>query len=127
MLVTRSREILLAKRGVNPFKGQWDVPGGFLEYGEHPENGVRREINEELGLRLPKRLNLIGVYMDTYGSRVPEATLNFYFLATVPKTIRLVAQDDITHVSWFPLSQVPKIAFLNGRLAVSDLKKRFGL
>lgn len=127
LLVTRSRKILLAKRGVEPFKGLWDVPGGFLEYGEHPEDGVRREIREELGLRLPRRLELIGVYMDTYGKRVPESTLNFYFLATIPKTKKLVAQDDITDVSWFSLKQLPSIAFLNGRRAVRDLKKKIGL
>lgn len=39
-LVVRDGKVLLAQRGVEPFKGYWDIPGGFLEAGEHPEHGA---------------------------------------------------------------------------------------
>ena len=39
--------VLLGRRGINPSKGLWDLPGGFLEPGEHPEAGFVRELLEE--------------------------------------------------------------------------------
>src|SRR5262245_14109960 len=42
--------LLLARRAVEPFVGRWDCPGGFLEEGEHPLDGLRRELLEETGL-----------------------------------------------------------------------------
>ena len=45
-------QVLLAKRAINPKKGYWDSPGGFLENGEAPLAGLNREIKEELGVRL---------------------------------------------------------------------------
>lgn len=66
-LVVREGKVLLARRGVEPYKGCWDVPGGFLESGEHPEQGAIRELREETGLNI--RLNgLLGMYMDRYGA-----------------------------------------------------------
>ena len=42
--------VLLARRAVEPDRGLWDCPGGFLEEGEHPLDGLRRELAEETGL-----------------------------------------------------------------------------
>src|SRR5690348_1512777 len=69
--------VLLARRGIEPYLGMWDVPGGFLEAGEHPEDGVRREMAEETGLDVTIT-RLIGVYMDVYGPSPSEDTLNLY-------------------------------------------------
>ena len=49
-LVLRDGKVLLAQRAVEPFHGAWDIPGGFLENGEHPQDGVVRELREETGL-----------------------------------------------------------------------------
>lgn len=122
-LVTPLNEILLTKRGINPFKGRWDIPGGFLNLGELPENGLRREMKEELHMLLPKKLQFIGVYIDTYPQQTLEMTLNFYYLARVPKSITFTTDDDVTDARWFSLAHLPKIAFKNGRAALRDLKK----
>ncbi|MBI2459398.1 MAG: NUDIX domain-containing protein [Parcubacteria group bacterium] len=49
-LILHGNKILLGKRKINPAKGAWDVPGGFLELGEHQEAGLKREIREKLGV-----------------------------------------------------------------------------
>src|SRR5256712_8723378 len=50
-LIMRGGRVLLTRRARPPYAGTWDVPGGFLEAGEHPEAGLRRELREELGMR----------------------------------------------------------------------------
>jgi 8-oxo-dGTP diphosphatase len=56
-----SREVLLIRRGSEPLKGQWSLPGGGLETGEKLEDGLRREVREETGLEV-NILGLAGVY-----------------------------------------------------------------
>ena len=75
--------VLLARRAHEPFKGRWDIPGGFLEEGEHPLDGLRRELREETGLEV-EPLEFLGVWMDRYGGdSTAEATLNLYWTARV--------------------------------------------
>lgn len=45
-------EVLLAQRAHEPFKEKWCIPGGHVEFGEHPEHAVKRELQEETGLEM---------------------------------------------------------------------------
>ena len=53
--------VLLIRRGAEPLKGQWSLPGGMLEVGESLEDGMRREIEEETGVAV-EPLELIAVF-----------------------------------------------------------------
>lgn len=120
-LVLENKKVLLAQRGVAPFKGFWDIPGGFLEAGEHPEHGAIRELLEETGLEI--RLNgLLGMYMDTYGDE-KFFTLNIYYVAEVVRgTPR--ATDDVAKLEWFALDAVPKeFAFAHEYQVMEDLRR----
>jgi ADP-ribose pyrophosphatase YjhB (NUDIX family) len=55
--------ILLTRRSRAPYAGLWDLPGGFVEAGEAPEAGMRRELSEELGVGV-RRLRLLGFEPD---------------------------------------------------------------
>jgi NAD+ diphosphatase len=107
--------VLLARRAHEPFKGRWDLPGGFLEEGEHPLDALRRELREETGLEV-EPLEFLGAWMDRYGGdSTAESTLNLYWTARAvagePK-----AADDVYDLRWFPRDELPppdEIAFEN--------------
>ena len=56
--------MLLGRRGNEPGIGRWDIPGGFLEEGEHPLDALRRELLEETGLEI-EPLDLLGIWMES--------------------------------------------------------------
>lgn len=121
-LVIQDGRVLLAQRGVEPFKGYWDIPGGFLEAGEHPEAGAVRELLEETGLEV-RLTYLLGTYMDTYGDG-NFYTLNIYYVAEIvsggPK-----ATDDVAALEWFGMDELPKdFAFVHEHQVMADLAIR---
>ena len=60
-VVIRDSHVLLIRRGTEPLKGQWSIPGGTLELGETLEEGVRRELREETSLDV-RVLDLIEIF-----------------------------------------------------------------
>ncbi len=123
-LILKNGRLLLVKRGIEPFKGKWDIPGGFLEPGEHPVQGVIREVKEETWLDVQIRQPL-GVYIDRYEG--PDGTLaftlNHYFIVEPSSEIPQAA-DDAVDLNWFPLDALPgdsDIAFEHERDVLHDL------
>jgi len=102
-IVERGGRILLARRAAPPHAGLWDLPGGFLEAGEHPEQALRRELREELGAA-PADVRLVGFFTDTYGAG------GFPLLAII-YSARLIgaprAASDVSEVAWFPRDRLP--------------------
>jgi ADP-ribose pyrophosphatase YjhB (NUDIX family) len=114
--------VLLVKRGIEPFKGYWDIPGGFLESGEHPADGAVREMREETGL-LVEPVEVLGIFMDVYGQD-EWATLNVCYLAKVTGGTAQ-AGSDATGLEWFPVEELPAdIAFNWEREALTLLRER---
>ena len=113
--------VLLARRAKEPFKGRWDIPGGFLEAGEHPLDGLRRELREETGLEVEPR-EFLGVWMDRYGGEsTAEATLNLYWTARV-ESGEARADDDVDDLRWFERDELPtpdELAFQNVPLVLA--------
>lgn len=121
VLITDGDQVLLARRGIQPYQGYWDIPGGFLEPGEHPEAGARREIKEELNAVIGP-LTLVGVFMDEYGSG-GDPTLNFFYTTPRRKGRLAAAQDDVAEIRWFPVSRPPaRLAFTCVRRALAALR-----
>src|SRR4051812_35621430 len=52
LAVDESGRVLLGRRTADPGEGLWDIPGGFLDEGEDPIDGLRREFVEETGLNV---------------------------------------------------------------------------
>jgi predicted GIY-YIG superfamily endonuclease/ADP-ribose pyrophosphatase YjhB (NUDIX family) len=119
-LVTRDGRVLLAKRGIQPCLGYWDIPGGFLEEDEHPEEGAVREIREETGLEV-RLTELLGFYVDRYNyDDIGAYCLNIYFLAQIVSGQARPA-DDVAELVWFAPGELPdEIAFEHIRIVLAD-------
>ncbi len=109
-LVTREGRLLLVRRGHEPWRGRWDLPGGFCSPEEHPTAAAAREVREETGLAV-RIGRLAGMWMDRYGTSGPDAektTLNIYFHATPADDSPAVpADDEVTEIGWFGPEDLP--------------------
>ena len=106
LLVGDGDRILLSKRGSEPFAGKWDLPGGFLEESEHPLDGLKREVREELGIGLTDE-RLLGIWIDRYGDDERAATtLNIYYVARIGDGTPEAA-DDVADLRWVAPGEVP--------------------
>ncbi len=107
--------LLLARRGAGPEAGKWDLPGGFLEEGEHPLDAVARELREEARVEI-EPLELVAIEMDVYGNDDGAPwTLNLYWTARIVSG-ELEAADDVDELRWFRPEELPpdeEIAFDN--------------
>jgi ADP-ribose pyrophosphatase YjhB (NUDIX family) len=107
--------LLLVRRAHEPFRGYWDIPGGFLEEGEPPLVGLRRELLEETGLEIEPG-EYVGAWIDRYGDAPgAQVTLNLYWRARVVGGDERAA-DDVSELRWFGRAELPppeEVAFAN--------------
>ena len=100
--------VLLIKRGQEPFKGCWALPGGFMEMDEDAETCARRELQEETGLKVA-HMEQIGAFTEV--NRDPRGrTVSIAYLAFIRKT-EVKGKDDAAQAAWFPIDDVPTLAF----------------
>lgn len=114
-LVERDGRVLLARRRDAPYRGWWDVPGGYLEEGEHPEDGIRRELMEEAGL-VVRPVRLLAILMDqaSYGG-VTYDLMNLFYALEVQEG-EPQPGDDVTEFRWFAPDELPdRVAFRSCR------------
>lgn len=107
VVVNAQDQILLVKRDVSPKKGEWCLPGGFIELGEAPEKGALRELAEETGLagRTPLLMGVRTTPSSQYHSVLMVGYLIRDFRG-IP-----VAGDDAADARWFSRDRLPPIAF----------------
>jgi len=116
-VVERDGRVLLTRRGIEPRRGMWDTPGGFVEAGEEPAQALERELLEETGLTIEVG-ELLGIYPDRYGDGAP--TLNIFYVARVTGAGEGEPRDDVTEIGWFAPDALPaELAFANGERALA--------
>lgn len=98
-------KLLLVKRGREPFKGEWALPGGRIEEDETAEQCLVREMEEETGLEV-EPLKLVGIYSDP--GRDPRGIIAAAYLV---KRIggQLDAGDDASEAAWFCMDAIPSL------------------
>lgn len=123
VLPIKDGKVLLAKRGHEPFKGAYDIIGGFMEANELPEEAAIREAKEETGLDI-KITSLLGIYLDRYGED-GDYTLNIHYIGEVLGG-EMKAMDDVVGLEWVKIDEVPlDSGFQNTKDGLRDLKKLY--
>ena len=100
-LLVRDGKVLIGRRKIEPRKGFWDLPGGFLEEGELPLDGLRREFLEETGLEV-EPVEWVGAFIDPYDSAY---VLGLTWI--VRGDGQPVAADDVEELAWFGPDELP--------------------
>jgi len=119
-LVVRNGKVLLGRRAIEPSRGSWDIPGGFLDPWEHPADAATREVAEETSL-VVRPMQLLGIFLDTYAGR--HYALNIYYLAEVVGGEERPA-DDLVELRWFAAEELPEdLAFDNCREALAAWRR----
>lgn len=107
-IIMQNKMILLIKRGNEPFRGRWALPGGFVEYGETTEEAVIREIQEETGIGGTIK-KILGVYSDP--KRDPRGhTISIVYLLGIARGSPQ-AGSDAKDIHFFNLNDLPPLAF----------------
>ena len=115
-------EVLLIKRGNEPFKGVWAFPGGFVEMDEELETAAERELFEETGLK--------GVQLEqlhTFGTvdRDPRGRqISIIFTGCTDQgNMEVSAGDDAAEARWFDIEDLPQMAFDHDNVAKMAIEK----
>ena len=97
--IVNDGKVLVAIRAFDPKKGKVDTPGGFLMPGEHPLDGLRREIREELGIEIDVSFeDFVQGVPHTYGDE-EDWVLSLGFTAR-PLSLELSPADDVADAIW---------------------------
>ncbi len=103
VVVSKGPRVLMVKAIRGFSKGHWNVPGGFMDYGESPEAGARREAQEELGV--PVVLDgLLDVYVSGFPGK-PSYTLGFVYRGRVQSDAFRPKPDEIERAEWFTVDK----------------------
>jgi ADP-ribose pyrophosphatase len=115
-VIVQNGKLVLIKRGVEPDKGKWSIPGGGVELGEAVREAAVREAKEECGLDI----EIVGDSpMDALDKMVPDEKrrLQYHFVLLQflarPKEGTLKPTSDATEARWVPIEEVEKYDLTN--------------
>ena len=101
-------KVLLVRRGMDPYKGGWAFPGGFLKLDETAKDGALRELWEETSLET-SAIRELGVFSAV--DRDPrERVITIAYYALI-KPSGVIGGDDADEAAWFPIQKLPPLAF----------------
>jgi ADP-ribose pyrophosphatase YjhB (NUDIX family) len=106
-LVLHGSSVLLVRRAVEPERGKWALPGGYMDAGEMPDEALRREVYEEVGICVEVG-PLLGIFAMG-GPGHSRAGIVLAYRASPADTVvpELHCQDDVDAAGWFTLGHLP--------------------
>jgi len=115
VVVNAGRIILQQRNDPNPkFDRKWALPGGIIQFGEHPEQTLARRCYEEIGIRIVNLVLLPVVQSYLYENNKQLTLLHYKAETKNQKLVNLDDHDDILQVKWFPINTLKKVPLLRG-------------
>lgn len=124
VIIVADGRFLALMRTQEPNAGRWDLPGGFCDGWEHPEQAAVREAREELGVRVALG-EFVGMYIGSYqhqGELLP--VLDCFWLASITAGELAIDRSEASGYDWLPLSAPPAMAFRTMDQALADVRTR---
>ena len=118
--------ILLIKRILEPYQGQWALPGGLVHDDESLEDAVERELKEETGVAINYLDQLYSFGQPKRDPRNRVVSVAYYGLVK-PDAFRLTTSNEASEVAWFSVKDVPRLAFDHQeivRVAIQRLRSK---
>ena len=108
LICTKNNQILFVKRAFEPAKGEWSLPGGFIELGETPEDAAKRELKEETNLNgeVVKLLGTCSHFNSVFGD-----ILLIGMTMDINNWEELKTGDDAYDATFFNIKECPILAF----------------
>jgi ADP-ribose pyrophosphatase YjhB (NUDIX family) len=111
VLVQKEGKILLVRRAINPARGRWTMPAGFIDAGEDPRRAAERECLEETGLQV----RVMGVVDVLFGQEHPRGAHIIIFYRAEILGGELKPADDVDQAAFFAPDDLPPLAFQSTR------------
>ncbi|WP_055447700.1 NUDIX hydrolase [Lacinutrix mariniflava] len=102
--------ILLIKRGIEPFKNSWALPGGLVLENESLEDAVKRELKEETGVTIDYLEQLYSFGKPNRDPRNRVISISYFGLVK-PNHFTIKADTDAQEAQWFSVDNLPNLAF----------------
>jgi len=123
VVLDEDRRVLLIRRRIEPFRGQWALPAGYQEIDEDPRDTVHREVSEETGIEI----EVVELFDVLFVSDDPRKPANVTVFLCRPVGGELRPGSDASQVEWFSLDALPtELGFRNGPLILERLRARQG-
>lgn len=108
--ITYKDYILLLRRFKEPFKGQWSLPGGKINYGEFIDRAAIREVKEETGLS-PQRADYLGMVCELVVPALDQPPLyqHLVFVFRIGSTLMTERQSPEGELRWFKFDELPAL------------------
>lgn len=127
LVATKDRHIVLSRIAPGyPGAGSWTLPGGGVEWGEHPEDALRREVYEEAGFEVDDA-DYVGIdsrVFDASGNHDALHAIRLIYAAQVDGEPRVTERDgSVDAARWFPvdeLDDVPTVELVSIAMAMTD-------
>src|SRR5215470_3033967 len=119
---TRELLVLLVKRGVPPFQGEYAIPGGFLRADESLEQAAKRELHEETSVRDVYLEQLYSFGDPARDPRGRVVTVAYYALVSSDH-LDLTAGADAAEAKWVAVERLPRLAFDHGTIVAYALER----
>jgi 8-oxo-dGTP diphosphatase len=118
-------KVALIKRDVEPFRGKWALPGGFVHVDETLDDAARRELREETGIE-PVYLEQLYTFGELDRDPRERVVSVAYYALVKLSDHRIRAATDAAEAAWFAVNDVPSLAFDHGRILDTALARLKG-
>lgn len=124
VIINSDRKVLLSKRTIEPFAGWWDLVGGYMSEKETPEEALRREIKEELGVGC-KSLKLLDFFPgEASYKQYKYPVISICYLVELDSENFNLDTSEIGEARWFSAAELPQIAFDSNVKIIEYVKTR---